>query len=129
MLGARSVSCSPTITPLCARASVRSSSRKTTCASSPSAVARSRRAIAAGGTYLSSDLCQQAPRPGLEGLSERERDAFLQLAQGATPKQIALDLGISAKTVYLHRETLRNKLGARNDLELHRIAIERGLLP
>lgn len=54
---------------------------------------------------------------------------FLQLAQGATPKQIALDLGISAKTVYLHRETLRNKLGARNDLELHRIAIERGLLP
>lgn len=87
------------------------------------------RKVSRGETYLSSDLRQPAPQPGLENLSERERDVFLQLAQGATPKQVALTLGISTKTVYLHRETLRNKLGARNDLELHRIAIERGLLP
>jgi DNA-binding NarL/FixJ family response regulator len=87
------------------------------------------RAVMAGETFLSSDLRQPSPPPGLESLSEREREVFVRLAQGATPKQIALDLGISPKTVYLHRETLRTKLEARSDLDLHRIALEHGLLP
>lgn len=50
------------------------------------------------------------------------------LARGAAPKQVAASLGISHKTAYLHRAAVRSKLGARNDFELHRIALEQGLL-
>ncbi|HZH44115.1 MAG TPA: response regulator transcription factor [Lysobacter sp.] len=87
------------------------------------------RAVAAGRCYLSSDLQRpSAPPLGLESLSEREREIFRRLAAGQTPKQISLDLGIADKTVYLHRTSLRAKLGVQNDLELHRLALERGLL-
>ena len=87
------------------------------------------RALCNGEIYLSSDL--QRPRPSgpvLERLSDREREVFLLVARGRKAKQVAATLGISDKTVYLHRATVRAKLGARDDLELHRIALERGLL-
>ena len=67
-------------------------------------------------------------RAGLESLSEREQEVFLRLARGETPKQAAIDMGISDKTVYLHRASLRAKLGVNNDLALHKLALERGLL-
>ena len=86
-------------------------------------------AVAAGQSYLSSDLKRpDARRSGLEELSEREQEVFLRLARGETPKQAAIDMGISVKTVYLHRASLRGKLGLFNDLELHQLALERGLL-
>ncbi len=86
-------------------------------------------AIAAGQSYFSSDLQRPAaPRSGLESLSEREQEVFMRLARGETPKQAAIEMGISDKTVYLHRASLRAKLGVGNDLELHKLALERGLL-
>lgn len=85
--------------------------------------------VVAGQLYLSSDLKRPATnRPGLEELSEREQEVFLRLARGETPKQAAIDMGISVKTVYLHRASVRGKLGLLNDLELHQLALERGLL-
>lgn len=85
--------------------------------------------VAAGHRYLGSDLCAVLPAPaGIAQLSERERTVFLMLAQGRTPKQVALDLGISVKTAYLHRSSIREKLDARTDLQLHRIAVSYGLL-
>lgn len=85
--------------------------------------------IMAGKSYLSSDLRNPTPLDsGLEFLSERERTVFMKLASGQTPKQVALDLGISVKTAYLHRASIREKLGVHNDLELHRMALARGLL-
>ena len=89
-------------------------------------------AIAAGGRYLSSDLQASSALPAsgnvIDQLSGREREVFLQLARGATPKQVALGLGISVKTAYLHRDAVRRKLGVRNDLQLHQIASAHGLL-
>lgn len=86
-------------------------------------------AVAEGQQYLSSDLKRPAMRRvGIEELSDREAEVFLRLARGETPKQAAIDMGISVKTVYLHRASLRAKLGVFNDLELHRLALERGLL-
>ncbi|MBK9670095.1 MAG: hypothetical protein IPO74_09245 [Thermomonas sp.] len=88
-----------------------------------------RAGIAIFKSILSSDLQQPAaPRAGLESLSEREQEVFLRLARGETPKQAAIDMGISDKTVYLHRASLRAKLGVNNDLALHKLALERGLL-
>ncbi len=87
------------------------------------------REIAEGRAYLSSDLQRpSAPPSGLEALSGREQQVFLMLARGRTPKQVALDLGVSDKTVYLHRASLRAKLSVHNDLQLHTLALERGLL-
>ena len=88
------------------------------------------RVVCAGQPYLSGDIVATKSRvaSAQEALSEREQEVFLMLARGATPKQIASDLGISDKTVYLHRAAVRCKVGARADLDLHRIAIERGLL-
>ena len=86
-------------------------------------------ALAAGQSYLSSDLRRSpAPAIGLEQLSAREREVFERLARGETPKQAAIDMGISVKTVYLHRASLREKLGVHSDLCLHKLALERGLL-
>ena len=85
--------------------------------------------VVAGQPYLSSDLKRPlAVRTGLEELSEREQEVFLRLARGETPKQAAIDMGISVKTVYLHRASLRGKLGLFNELELHTRALELGLL-
>lgn len=88
------------------------------------------RAVCSGGTYVSSDIRPSATTPdtGLKQLSAREHEVFLLLAQGATPKQVAANLGISDKTTYLHRSAVRAKLGAHSDLELHQIALEQGLL-
>ncbi len=85
--------------------------------------------IEAGERYLSSDLrAAPAANDGLEELSEREREVFLRLARGQTPKQVALDLDISVKTAYLHRTSIREKLGVNTDLQLHQLALAQGLL-
>lgn len=89
------------------------------------------RTVAAGQRYLSTDLVVELPAGasrGLVRLSTRELEIFLLLAGGATPKQVAAALGISVKTAYVHRANVLAKLGARNDRELYRIALEHGLL-
>lgn len=86
--------------------------------------------ITAGNMYFSSDLAAR-PTPatgGLGGLSEREQEVFMRIAQGKTPKQLAFELGISVKTAYLHRSSIREKLGIQNDLQLHQMALSHGLL-
>lgn len=87
------------------------------------------RSIEAGERYLSSDLhTTPVGGRGLGQLSEREREVFLRLARGQTPKQVALDLDISVKTAYLHRASIREKLGVNTDLQLHQLALAQGLL-
>jgi len=84
--------------------------------------------LSMGESYLSSDLHVQPMDASVATLSERERVVFLRLAKGETPKQVAFDLGISPKTVYLHRTAIREKLGVHTDLQLHQLALSQGLL-
>lgn len=92
------------------------------------------RAVMEGECYLSSDLRQRrADRPTealdpIQRLTAREREVFLLLAAGRAPKQVAAELGIGQKTVYIHRASLMGKLGAGSELDLYRMASERGLL-
>ncbi len=92
------------------------------------------RAVMDGECYLSSDLRQRrAERPTealdpIQRLTAREREVFLLLAAGRAPKQVAAELGIGQKTVYIHRASLMGKLGAGSELDLYRMASERGLL-
>lgn len=58
----------------------------------------------------------------LQALTARERDVLDGLAQGLPNKTIAYDLGISPRTVEIHRANLMAKLGVRSLSEALRIA-------
>ena len=65
---------------------------------------------------------------GLAQLSARERQVLIGVAQGRTNREIALELGISHRTVETHRESLMRKLGVRTVAGLTRLALEAGLI-
>lgn len=93
------------------------------------------RAVMRGECFLSSDLHARRARvptralDPVSRLTAREREVFLLLARGLAPKQVAARLGIGQKTIYIHRASLMGKLGAGSELDLYRMATERGLLP
>jgi two-component system response regulator FixJ len=66
--------------------------------------------------------------PGAEALSAREMEVLDQIIQGASSKEAGRHLGISPRTVEVHRARIMEKLGARNTAELMRIVL-RGNLP
>jgi DNA-binding NarL/FixJ family response regulator len=61
-------------------------------------------------------------------LTAREREVVALVADARTTNQIALELGISPRTVERHRENILAKLGMRDRVELTRYAIRRGLI-
>ena len=64
--------------------------------------------------------------PGREPLSRREQDVLACLASGASNKLAARQLGISPRTVEVHRARIMEKLGARNATDLMRIVMSEG---
>jgi DNA-binding NarL/FixJ family response regulator len=96
------------------------------------------RALAVGGIYLGHLLDQMlaestAGSPGVapavaEGLTPRERDVLVMVAQGLTHKQIGTRLNLSKATIdtYIHR--VRQKVGSGNKADLTRLAIDLGLI-
>lgn len=92
------------------------------------------REVMHGREFLSSDLVERragrAPEDldPVHRLTAREREVFVLLAEGRTPKQTAAELGIGQKTVYIHRANLMGKLGAGSELDLYRLAVERGMI-
>lgn len=71
-------------------------------------------------------LCAQGPGVSrFHRLSDRERDVLDGLAAGLTNKAIAIDLGISHRTVEVHRARLMRKLGATSLPEALKIAFSR----
>lgn len=67
-------------------------------------------------------------RTGLDELTAREMEVFLELTNGAKVDEIAARLSISPNTVANHRRNLMEKLGARNSAELVRIAAQHQLV-
>jgi FixJ family two-component response regulator len=63
----------------------------------------------------------------LASLTDRERDVALLATQGYPNKEIARSLGISHRTVEIHKSKIMHKTGAINLLDLARIAHEGGL--
>jgi two-component system response regulator FixJ len=63
----------------------------------------------------------------LSRLTERERDVFNGLIMGKTNKGIARDLGISPRTVEIHRARVMEKLEARTLSDVVRLALALGL--
>jgi PAS domain S-box-containing protein len=63
----------------------------------------------------------------VQTLSPRQRDVLVQMAHGQLNKQIAHSLGLSEKTVKMHRSLLIQKLGVPTSADAVRIAVEAGL--
>jgi two-component system, LuxR family, response regulator FixJ len=58
----------------------------------------------------------------LQALTAREREVLEGLARGLPNKTVAYELGISARTVEIHRANVMTKLGARSFSEALRVA-------
>ena len=63
----------------------------------------------------------------IQALSVRQREVLSRVAHGLLNKQIAFDLGISEKTVKMHRALMLERLGVGTSAEAIRIAVEAGL--
>lgn len=66
--------------------------------------------------------------PGMQRLSPREREVIEHLLAGRRSKEIAALLDVSEKTIGTHRSRAFQKLALRSDLDLFRLAAERGLI-
>jgi len=95
------------------------------------------RSVAQGETYLAPKVSRpvideyvrrtNASRPG-ENLSSRQRQVLQLIAEGKNTKQVALELGISVKTVETHRAQLMDRLNIHDVAGLVRYAIKTGLV-
>ena len=61
-------------------------------------------------------------------LSDREKEVFTDIAGGKRISQIAVDLGISVKTVATYRARVLRKLGLRSNAEIAVAAYKLGLV-
>jgi RNA polymerase sigma factor (sigma-70 family) len=68
-------------------------------------------------------LARAAEFAKLATLTEREREVLEHAAQGLHAKEIAAALGISPRTVEVHKTRIMEKLGVRNVAELVRFAL------
>lgn len=64
--------------------------------------------------------------PGRQLLTPRERDVLGQIASGASNKEAGRALGISPRTIEVHRARIMEKLGAKNAADLVRIVLSDG---
>ncbi len=63
--------------------------------------------------------------PGYHQLTRREREVLAQIAAAASNKETARNLGISPRTVEIHRGRIMRKLGAKNSVDLMRIVMHK----
>jgi DNA-binding NarL/FixJ family response regulator len=85
-------------------------------------------------TKASQIMVQSMARPlgaspdGHAGLTKRERDVVVLVAEGHSNKGIGTALNISSKTVESHRRNVMHKLGLKSTAELVRYAVRDGLV-
>ena len=80
-------------------------------------------------TPAGQDPAAGAAASKLNLLSPREREVLKGLLVGLPNKSIANDLGISPRTVEIHRARVMDKMGARSLSELIRLALAAGVRP
>ena len=63
----------------------------------------------------------QAARSAVDTLTEREREVMQLVAQGRSNKEVARVLGISHRTVEIHRARVMRKTNARSEMDLFQL--------
>jgi len=69
-------------------------------------------------------LDREQAQQRIAALSEREREVFELVAEGLANKLVAAELGISERTVEVHRSQVMKKLGAKTLAQLVRIHLQ-----
>ncbi|MEO7551910.1 MAG: LuxR C-terminal-related transcriptional regulator [Croceibacterium sp.] len=72
------------------------------------------------------DARRKAAYDRVAALSRRKREVLLQMAAGKLNKQIAYELGLSERTVKMHRAAVFAALGVKSSADAIRLAIEAG---
>jgi RNA polymerase sigma factor (sigma-70 family) len=75
------------------------------------------------GERLARETTRRADAEKLERLTAREREVLEHAARGLHAKEIGAALGISPRTVEVHKTRIMEKLGVRNIAELVRVAL------
>lgn len=73
-----------------------------------------------------SDDSRDAARARIAALSPRQREVLLLMAEGLLNKQIAWKLGLSERTIKMHRSALLRSLGLETTADAIRLAVEAG---
>ena len=91
-----------------------------------------------GKKYLSEDITELVISGYLDGpnaaddkyaeLSEREKEIFILLAEGVSTREIGEKLFISVKTVGTHKQNILEKLGLKNNSDIVKYALKKGLI-
>lgn len=69
---------------------------------------------------------QEQARRRIERLSPRQREVLLLMAAGQLNKQMGFELGLSERTVKMHRAALLRSLGVETNADAIRLAVEAG---
>lgn len=96
------------------------------------------RTVASGKDYISPSISgilietcttdnPKRKKNAFSALTDREREVLQLLTEGKTTKQAAARLGISPKTVEVHRLNIMNKLKIDNMVQLTKYAIQEGI--
>ena len=72
------------------------------------------------------DTRRKVAHDKIQALSARQRAVLVQMAAGKLNKQIAWELGLSERTVKMHRGAVLRALGVRTTADAIRVAIEAG---
>jgi two-component system response regulator DctR len=91
-----------------------------------SLVDRIEQALGASAQILARRRASHSAERRLDGLTEREREVMRLVADGRPNKLIAAELGISVRTVEVHRARVFEKIGVRSAVELANCLRERG---
>jgi RNA polymerase sigma factor (sigma-70 family) len=86
-----------------------------------------RRALAKDREARESDRALETITERLSSLTPREREVFERVVEGLMNKQVAAMLGITEKTVKVHRARVMSKMAVRSVAELARIAERLGI--
>jgi DNA-binding NarL/FixJ family response regulator len=90
------------------------------------------RSVMATGTYFSPAIAQRLLQPtegsATDDLTERQIEILKLIAMGKASKEIAFELGLSPKTVDVHRGRIMERLRLNDIASLTRYAVRKGLV-
>jgi len=90
------------------------------------------RSVMATGSYFSAAVAQRLLQPSEptvdDELTERQVEILTLIAQGKSAKEIAFELGLSPKTVDVHRARIMERLRLNDIASLTRYAVRKGLV-
>ena len=92
--------------------------------------------VVSGGRYVSPSLAERmaayldidVQKPPHERLSDREFQIMRMMASGKQVSQVARELSLSVQTISTYRARILEKMDLKNNAEMTRYAIEKGLL-